>query len=131
MQAFHPLGMNCGDSIDSKTKKKQCRTVPSEKVDTNMFMYFTDCWDRWEDYEDTDTLVAIASIAADYDENTATFGEPTPNSTAISRHVHTEKGDSNEQWENCFEGFFDRLADEFAKIMGCDENCGCGGRGGE
>lgn len=68
--------------------------------------------------EDDATIVALASLAADFEDDLA-------ESTDASREVNTKKDNSNEQWQHCYEGFFDMLADEFAKIMGCDENCVC------
>jgi hypothetical protein len=90
-----------------------------------MLFYFTEAWDIWDETEDSKTLVALASIAATNGDGTP--ANSTMASSAPASYTGTRENSDKDQWQTYYEGFFDKLADGFAKVMGCDENCGCGG----
>lgn len=95
-----------------------------------MLFYFTECWDLLDDDADNDTLVALTSITADYDDDTVANSTLDENTQRSVLH-NAEDNDGRERWHRCYDGFFDKLVDEFAKIMGFDEKFTCCGGGSE
>ncbi|KAL3774170.1 hypothetical protein ACHAWO_009238 [Cyclotella atomus] len=94
-----------------------------------MLFYFTECWDIWDD-EDNETIVALASIAATNGDDITSVSS-TIASNAPASYTDARENGYEDKWQACYEGFFDKLADEFAKVMVCDrdENCGFSGCG--
>ena len=93
------------------------RHVPGERVDANAI---TKCLaDRIIDDESDASVVAKVDESESVDASTATSS--TAASTATPRQPY------NDSWNKCYEGFFDKLADVMARIMGCDECSNCCG----
>lgn len=89
-------------------------------MDNNMLFYFTECWDLFDEGDDN-TMVALASIAADHDDDTVAT------STVLRGHANDKDNNRRDCGQGCYEGFFDKLSDQLARIMGCDEYCICYG----
>lgn len=92
--------------------------VPGERVDANTM---AKCLaDRiTEDESDT-------SIDAKVDESESVDASTATSSTAASSTA-TPRQPYNDSWNKYYEGFFDKLADTMAHIMGCDECSNCCG----